>query len=245
MACCSAHHDGVGEAAQQHDDAEDHVHDADALVVDAGEPLAPEIAPQPEVGDGAEHDGATERNTGKGRNQDGFVQRQRVRASAARKSLSRGRDYQTSLKFVPVRSWTVAARRIGRRGAGRGRPAPTEGCRVDGRRLVRNSLPSPSGRISCRRWRRRSSGRNNAAAPIVLIVCERLDIIDASEAETALGIDGRHLVHAHFARLDAHVEDQMEKLRIDACETADGNRFARLLEVEIFRCDRACRQRKL
>ena len=73
-----AHHDGVGEAAQQHDKAKDDVHDADALMVDAREPLVPEIAPQLEVRDGAEHDGTTERNTGKRRNHDGFVQRQRV-----------------------------------------------------------------------------------------------------------------------------------------------------------------------
>ena len=53
MACCSAHHDRVGEAAQQHDQAEDHVHDADLLVVDAGEPLAPEVAPEPELGERA------------------------------------------------------------------------------------------------------------------------------------------------------------------------------------------------
>ena len=45
------HHHRVGEAAQQHDEAEDHVHDADLLVVDAGEPLVPEVAPEPELGE--------------------------------------------------------------------------------------------------------------------------------------------------------------------------------------------------
>ena len=32
-------------------EAEDHVHDPDLLVVDAGEPLVPEIAPEPELGE--------------------------------------------------------------------------------------------------------------------------------------------------------------------------------------------------
>ena len=38
-----AHHDRVGEAAQQHHQREQRIHDADALVVDAGDPLAPQI----------------------------------------------------------------------------------------------------------------------------------------------------------------------------------------------------------
>ena len=37
------HHDGVGKAAQQHDQRQYDVHDADALVVDRGEPLSPQI----------------------------------------------------------------------------------------------------------------------------------------------------------------------------------------------------------
>ena len=40
-----AHYDRIGKAAQQHDQAKRHVHDADALVVDAGQPLAPQIWP--------------------------------------------------------------------------------------------------------------------------------------------------------------------------------------------------------
>ena len=43
------HHDGVGETAQEHHKTEDHIHDADLLVIDAGEPFLPEIAPQAEV----------------------------------------------------------------------------------------------------------------------------------------------------------------------------------------------------
>ena len=46
-----AHHDGVGEAAQQHHQSQNDVHDADLLVVDAGDPVAPQRAPGPEVGE--------------------------------------------------------------------------------------------------------------------------------------------------------------------------------------------------
>ena len=35
------HHDRVGKAAQQHDQRQDDIHDADAFMVDGGEPLAP------------------------------------------------------------------------------------------------------------------------------------------------------------------------------------------------------------
>src|SRR6185312_7646330 len=49
-----AHHDRVGETAQQHHQAEHDVHDTDALVVDAGHPLAPEIRPPALYGNGYE-----------------------------------------------------------------------------------------------------------------------------------------------------------------------------------------------
>src|SRR6185437_4609492 len=38
-----AHHEGVGEATQEHHQRQQHIHDADALVVDARDPLAPEV----------------------------------------------------------------------------------------------------------------------------------------------------------------------------------------------------------
>ena len=72
-----AHHDRVGEAAQQHDQAEDHVHDADALVVDGGEPLVPEVAPEAEVRERGEDREAAERHDDEGDDQDRLVQRQR------------------------------------------------------------------------------------------------------------------------------------------------------------------------
>src|SRR5215204_371810 len=48
------HHDRIGEAAQQHDDRQNNVHDADFLVIDAREPFPPEITPLAIVGDRAE-----------------------------------------------------------------------------------------------------------------------------------------------------------------------------------------------
>ena len=39
------HHDGVGEAAHQHEQSQHQIHDADALVIDGCEPLAPQIGP--------------------------------------------------------------------------------------------------------------------------------------------------------------------------------------------------------
>ncbi|MHC2531234.1 hypothetical protein ACVJMY_000803 [Bradyrhizobium diazoefficiens] len=70
----AAHHQRVGEAAQQHHDAEDHVHDADALVVHRGEPFAPEVAPETEIGEAAEQRGAAERDHHEGADDDRLVQ---------------------------------------------------------------------------------------------------------------------------------------------------------------------------
>ena len=58
------HHDGVGKAAQQHHHRQQRVHDADSLVVDAGDPFAPEIGQVPfdddpaQDGENAERDHA-------------------------------------------------------------------------------------------------------------------------------------------------------------------------------------------
>jgi hypothetical protein len=51
----AAHHDRVGEAANEHDHGEQAVHDADPLVIDGGDPLAPEIGPPAFDGDPEEH----------------------------------------------------------------------------------------------------------------------------------------------------------------------------------------------
>jgi hypothetical protein len=49
-----AHHKRIGKAAKQHDKPQSHVHNADALVVDAGQPLAPQIGPPALHGDDSE-----------------------------------------------------------------------------------------------------------------------------------------------------------------------------------------------
>ena len=41
-----AHHDRVAEAAQQHDERQYAIHDADAFMVDRGEPFTPQIEPR-------------------------------------------------------------------------------------------------------------------------------------------------------------------------------------------------------
>ena len=78
-----SHHDGVGKAPQQHDEAEDHVHDADALVVDAREPLAPQITPQAIAGQRGDQRDAAKRHDGERADENGLMQRQRVERQAA------------------------------------------------------------------------------------------------------------------------------------------------------------------
>jgi hypothetical protein len=78
-----AHHQRVGKAAQQHHDAEDHIHDPDALVVDGGEPLAPQIAPEPEISDGTQHCEAAGSDHDEGADEDRLVQGQRIQRQPA------------------------------------------------------------------------------------------------------------------------------------------------------------------
>ncbi|MGY4282763.1 hypothetical protein ACVWXO_001983 [Bradyrhizobium sp. LM2.7] len=92
-----SHHQRVGEAAQQHHDAEDHVHDADALVVDAGEPLAPQIAPDAEIGETGEHDEAAGCHHREGADDDRLVQRQRFDREPAKDELEKIRRHACSL----------------------------------------------------------------------------------------------------------------------------------------------------
>ena len=73
-----AHHDGIGKAAQQHHQTKDDVHDADFLVVDAGEPFVPQIAPQAVVGDDSHQRQATQHDGDHGAQHDRHVQRQRL-----------------------------------------------------------------------------------------------------------------------------------------------------------------------
>lgn len=68
------HHDGIGETAQQHDQAEDHVHDADFLVIDAGKPFEPKVAPQLEMADCGNQCDTAKQHGGEGGDQDRFVE---------------------------------------------------------------------------------------------------------------------------------------------------------------------------
>ena len=45
------HHDSVCEAAHKHDHRERQIHDADALMIDGGDPFAPKVQPSPLCGD--------------------------------------------------------------------------------------------------------------------------------------------------------------------------------------------------
>jgi hypothetical protein len=58
------HHDRVGKPAQQHDEGDGNVHDADFLVVDRREPLGPQVRPFLVVGDQTEHHRPEQRNDG-------------------------------------------------------------------------------------------------------------------------------------------------------------------------------------
>ncbi|MPL91568.1 hypothetical protein SDC9_37643 [bioreactor metagenome] len=68
-----AHHQRIGKAAHHHDEAEHHVHDADLLVVDRGDPVAPQRHPQPEIGHQRQDGEAAERDAREGADQDRFV----------------------------------------------------------------------------------------------------------------------------------------------------------------------------
>ncbi len=68
-----AHHQGVRETADEHDEAKDHVHDPDLLVVDAGQPVTPQRYPETEVGHQGDNRDTAEDDTGEGADQNGFV----------------------------------------------------------------------------------------------------------------------------------------------------------------------------
>ncbi len=77
-----AHQQRIREAAQQHHDGEHDVHDADLLVIDAREPLGPEIAPDLEVGQGTEEREPAERDRDEGRDEDRLVIGDRLQREA-------------------------------------------------------------------------------------------------------------------------------------------------------------------
>ncbi len=79
-----AHHDRIGEAAKQHDEREHAIHHADALMIDGGDPLAPQIRDVSLRGDPRknEHDG---QHHPRGRaHDDGLIERDRVPVQLAK-----------------------------------------------------------------------------------------------------------------------------------------------------------------
>ena len=66
----SAHQNGIGEPAQQHDQCEDNVHDADLFVVEAGQPFFVKVGPLSVVSDQAQDHQAQENRTTYGAHRD-------------------------------------------------------------------------------------------------------------------------------------------------------------------------------
>src|SRR5258708_25980828 len=85
------HQQGVGEAAQQHDAAEHHVHDTDALVIDAGEPFLPQITPQPKIADRSDNGGAAKGYDDKSADKDRLMDWKRIQRQPAKDDLKKGR----------------------------------------------------------------------------------------------------------------------------------------------------------
>src|SRR3546814_1339207 len=60
-----------------------HIHDTDPLVIDAGDPVAPQDTPPAIPGDQTEHGDAAERDADEGDDEDRLMQRQRGEAETA------------------------------------------------------------------------------------------------------------------------------------------------------------------
>ncbi len=69
------HQNGIGEAAQQHDQGQDNIHDADLFVIEAGQPFPVQVGPPAVIGDqGGDHQ-AQETCTNYGNEDDHIVVR--------------------------------------------------------------------------------------------------------------------------------------------------------------------------
>ena len=78
-----AHHDRVDEAAEEHEQRQHDVHDADTLVVDRREPIAPEITPISLQRDPPEHAADEEHHERRRAHDDRLVERDRAQAQFA------------------------------------------------------------------------------------------------------------------------------------------------------------------
>ena len=74
-ACCVTHQDRLDQRAAQHDHGEDHVHDADLLVVEARQPHGPEISPSAEDRDQSKQKRCTQHRDAAGETADDFADR--------------------------------------------------------------------------------------------------------------------------------------------------------------------------
>ena len=81
------HHDGIGKAAQQHHQAKNDVHDADFLVVDGGEPLVPQVAPQFVAGQRGKQRDTAHRHHSEGAEDDRIMKGNRVPGKATKDQL--------------------------------------------------------------------------------------------------------------------------------------------------------------
>ena len=78
-----AHHDRVNEPAQQHDRGQRHIHDADVLMVDAGDPFAPQIRDPALDRDESEHAENHDDDEGAREQRNGLVERNGAPAQLA------------------------------------------------------------------------------------------------------------------------------------------------------------------
>ncbi len=86
----AAHQERIGEAAQQHDERQDDVHDTDLLVVDRGQPFRVQVLPLLEPGDQAEREDGRTHHAGAGDHDDRLVPRHRIDAQLAENEINEG-----------------------------------------------------------------------------------------------------------------------------------------------------------
>ena len=83
-----AHHYGIGKTTQQHHQSENHIHDPDLLVVDAGDPIAPQRAPSAEIGQRSDDRQAADHDRREGGEQNRFMKGNRVPSEAPENEFS-------------------------------------------------------------------------------------------------------------------------------------------------------------
>ena len=137
------------------------------------------------------------------------------------------------LDGAPERSGRLAAGRTTGR-AGRRRPAPRIGVRSSASLRPRPWLP-PAFARRCIGWRRKLAPGAEAPrrARAYLSYASGSGVVMPARPRPPLASMCHHFVHAHLAGLDAHVEDRLEQIRLDAGEAAHRLVLARPLELQI------------